>query len=79
MVVLPFAGLLAPVPEPMGAFLGVGLLGAIVVPVTGIALCFPASTRGWGLGLLIGFGVALVVGAGACVMLLAAISGGVGG
>lgn len=71
--VLPFLGLLAP--DTFGV-LGIGLLMPLVVLVVGVVLVIPDRTRQWGLGLLIGFAVSLVLGAGACVVLLATWNGG---
>jgi hypothetical protein len=70
--VLPFTGLLAP--DTFG-ILGIGLLMPLVVLVVGVVLVIPDRTRQWGLGLLIGFAVSLVLGAGACVVILASWNG----
>lgn len=51
--------------------LGLGLLAPLLVLVVGVVLVLPDRTRQWGLGLLIGFAVSLVLGAGACVVLIA--------
>ena len=71
-LVLPFAGLLSP--DHFG-ILGIGVLMPLVVLVAGVILVIPDRTRQWGTGLLIGFCVSLVLGAGACVVLLATWSG----
>jgi hypothetical protein len=70
--VLPFAGLLSP--DTFGV-LGIGVLMPLVVLVAGVVLVIPDRTRQWGTGLLIGFAVSLVLGAGACVVLLATWTG----
>jgi hypothetical protein len=51
--------------------LGFGLLAPLLVLVAGVILVIPDRTRRWGTGLLMGFAVSLVLGAGACVVLLA--------
>jgi drug/metabolite transporter (DMT)-like permease len=51
---------------------GVGLLAPVVVLVAALVLLIPRRTRQWANGLLIGFAIALIVGAGACVAILAA-------
>lgn len=53
---------------------GIFVLSFVVVPVTGLALLISATTRKWGLGLIIGWAVSLVLGAGACVALLSGLS-----
>jgi hypothetical protein len=53
---------------------GIFLLSFVLVPGTGIALLASATTRKWGLGLIIGWAITLVVGAGACVALLSGLS-----
>lgn len=71
-LVLPFIG--AASADTYG-ILGVGVLMPLVVLVVGVVLVIPDRTRQWGLGLLIGFAVSLVLGAGACVVLLATWAG----
>jgi len=71
-LVLPFAGLVSP--DTLG-ILGVGVLTPLLVLVVGVVLTIPARTRRWGTGLLLGFAISLVVGAGACVVLLATWNG----
>ena len=51
--------------------LGFGLLAPLLVLVAGVILVVPDRTRRWGSGLLLGFMVSLVLGAGACVVLIA--------
>jgi hypothetical protein len=70
---LPFLGLLSP--DTYGV-LGIAVLMPLVVLVAGVVLVIPDRTRQWGAGLLIGFAVSLVLGAGACVVLLASWNGG---
>lgn len=56
------------------------LLSSLLVLGAGVVLAVRDTTRQWGLGILIGFAAALVVGAGACVVLIASFGGfGVGG
>ncbi|HET6626166.1 MAG TPA: hypothetical protein VFG63_07235 [Nocardioidaceae bacterium] len=59
-------------------FLGAGLLTPVLCLLVGIALLFSERTRPWGLGLLIGFFVMLIVGAGACVLVLMSFSSSYG-
>ena len=54
--------------------LGFGLVAPLLVLVTGVVLVIPDRTRRWGSGLLMGFMVSLVLGAGACVVLIASYS-----
>ena len=65
---LPFLGALG---VDRFGLLGVGLLAPLVVLVVGVILVIPDRTRRWGSGLLLGFMVSLVLGAGACVVLFA--------
>lgn len=67
-LVLPFLGLVGA--DLLGVF-GIGLLTPLAVLVVGVVLVVPDRTRQWGIGLLIGFLVSLIVGAGACVAILA--------
>jgi hypothetical protein len=46
------------------------LLSFIIVPTTSVGLIIAPVTRAWGIGLLIGWAVSLIIGAGACVALL---------
>jgi drug/metabolite transporter (DMT)-like permease len=62
------------VPDPTGAST-VALLTPLAVLVVGLVLVFIERTRRWGAGLLLGFAVSLVIGAGACVVLLASLGG----
>jgi hypothetical protein len=64
-------------PGVLPVALGIGVLAPLVV---GIALVPRGSPtrRGIGLGLLIGWGAALVVGGGLCIALIAALSNGFG-
>jgi hypothetical protein len=67
-LVLPFLGLVGA--DALGIF-GVGLLTPLAVLVAGVVLTIPDRTRQWGIGLLIGFLVSLILGAGVCVAILA--------
>ena len=71
-LVLPFAGLAGA--DTFG-LLGFTALMPVAVLVAGVVLVIPDRTRQWGTGLLIGFCVSLVLGAGACIVLLATFSG----
>lgn len=57
--------------QAAGLFGALGLVLAIGVP---IALIVPERTRPWGIGILIGYAVWAIVAAGACVVLIAAIT-----
>jgi hypothetical protein len=70
---LPFLSL--SLSDSMG-FLGFGVMAPLVVLVAGVVLVIPDRTRRWGTGLLMGFAISLVLGAGACVILLASWNGG---
>jgi hypothetical protein len=69
-VVLPFASLSL----AQWAGFGVILMPLVLVPVVGGGLLLSPTTRPWGTGMLIGWAVALVVAAGACVALLSGLS-----
>jgi hypothetical protein len=76
----PIAGLLIPVLFSSLTDSGVSgvistapfALGMLVV-VTGAGLLFSDQTRRWGAGILIGFFGMLIIGAGACVVLLVVV------
>jgi hypothetical protein len=53
---------------------GYGLLTWAMVPLVGFALIFADQTRRWGLGILLGFFGMLVIGAGACVIVLVGLT-----
>jgi hypothetical protein len=67
-VVLPFLGVVTS--GALGVF-GLGLLAPLAVLVVGVVLVIPDRTRQWGIGLLVGFLGALILGAGACVAIIA--------
>ena len=50
------------------------LLSFIVVPTTAVALIIAPVTRKWGIGLMIGWTLSLIIGAGACVALFAGMA-----
>jgi hypothetical protein len=58
--------------------IGLVWLAPVVVLLAGVGLLVDAGTRPWGTGILIGFFGMLIVGAGACVVLLAGLSGNLG-
>jgi hypothetical protein len=68
-VVAPFAGL--GLADSLG--FGVFVLSFLLVPCVGIALLISAPTRPWGIGLIIGWAIALVLAGGACVALLSSL------
>ena len=59
--------------DTVGLF-GLTFFAPLLCLVVGIVLVCMDSTRPWGLGLLIGFFVMLIVGAGACVLLIVAFT-----
>ena len=63
--------------DTFGLF-GLTLLAPLACLVVGIVLLFPDSTRPWGIGLLIGFFGMLIIGAGACVLLLMSLDSAYG-
>jgi hypothetical protein len=50
------------------------LLSFIIVPTAGIGLIIAPVTRKWGIGLMIGWTLSLIIGAGACVALFAGMA-----
>ena len=58
---------------PVGGWLTV--LGPVILLGVAIWMLTRADLRMWGAGLLMGFAIALIVAAGACVLLLAAVTG----
>jgi hypothetical protein len=59
---------------------GYGLYAWVLVPLVGAGLLVAPATRRWGAGVLIGFFGMLVVGAGACIVLVLGLNAtGVGG
>lgn len=66
-------GVLLPSSSRLG-LLGLGLLVPVLCLVIGIVLVCIEDTRPWGLGMIIGFFVMLIVGAGACVALIAGLN-----
>lgn len=63
--------------DALGA-LGLGLLSPLAILVLGVVLLFFPGTRPWGVGLLIGFFAMLIIGAGACVLLLMSLDASYG-
>lgn len=54
----------------------VGFFASLVlVPIVGIGLLFSRASRPWGLGILIGWAVALIVVGGSCVAIIASLNG----
>lgn len=68
-VVLPFASLGLSVSAGISFF----VTSLLLVPCVGVGLVCSATTRAWGIGVLIGWAIALVVAAGACVALLSGL------
>jgi hypothetical protein len=59
---------------------GYGLYAWLLVPVVGIGLLIAPRTRRWGAGVLMGFFGMLVIGAGACLVIVVGLNAnGVGG
>lgn len=73
-------GLLASVAGPVAFAFGLlGLVSVLVVLVLGIVLASTPGTpqrRGFGLGLVIGWGLLLLLAGGLCIALIAGYSGG---
>ncbi len=57
-----------------GGFVVFAVLIPFVCLVVGLGLLFAENTRPWGIGMVIGFFVMLIVGAGACVALIAGLN-----
>lgn len=53
---------------------GYGLYAWVLVPLAGIVLLVVPRTRRWGLGMLIGFFGMLIIGAGACLTIVAGLN-----
>lgn len=70
--VLPFMAL--GLADAMGVGLGALLVALVIVPITAVALMFNDATRPWGVGLLIGWAIVLIVAGGACVAILSSLS-----
>ena len=73
-------GLVASVAGPVGVVFGLlGFVSVLVVLVLGIVLASTPGTpqrRGFGLGLVIGWGLLLLLLGGLCIVLIAGYSGG---
>lgn len=69
-VVLPLMSLV--VVEQVG--LGAIIVALLLVPVLGLGLLFSPSPRPWGIGILIGWAIALIVVGGSCVAIIASLS-----
>ncbi len=83
---LVLGALLGGIDVVLATFVAFGLVGStssgvgfLVGPVVGllipVVLLFNASTRWWGVGILIGFFLTLIVLGGACVALLSSLGG----
>jgi hypothetical protein len=70
-VVLPLMSLAVVDQTGFGAI----IVALLLVPILGLGLLFSASSRPWGLGILIGWAVALIVVGGSCVAILASLDG----
>ena len=51
------------------------IVAILLVPVVGLGLLFSESSRPWGVGILIGWAIALIVIGGSCVALIASLDG----
>jgi hypothetical protein len=49
------------------------VLGLVIVPLIGAGLLFGKATRPWGVGILIGWAIAVIVVGGTCVALIATL------
>lgn len=52
---------------------GALIVALLIVPITGITLVVPDSTRPWGIGILIGWATVLIVLGGACIAILSSL------
>jgi hypothetical protein len=59
----------------MGIGIAEVIVSLLIVPIIGIGLLFGEPTRPWGLGILIGWAVALIVVGGSCVAIIASLNG----
>ena len=50
------------------------VLGHVLVPLIGIGLMFSMASRPWGLGILIGWAIAVIVIGGSCVAIIASLN-----
>lgn len=50
------------------------ILGLALVPLIGIGLLFGKGTRPWGVGILIGWAIAVIVVGGSCVAIIASLN-----
>lgn len=49
------------------------IVGLVLVPLIGIGLLFGKAPRPWGIGILIGWAIAVIVVGGACVAIIASL------
>ena len=49
------------------------IVGLVLVPIIGIGLLFSKASRPWGVGILIGWAIAVIVVGGACVAIIASL------
>ncbi|AWB91938.1 hypothetical protein [Aeromicrobium chenweiae] len=56
-----------------GGFVSSFLLALLIVPAIGTGMLFSTRTRGWGIGVLIGWALGLVIAGGTCVALLSSL------
>ena len=70
-IVLPLMSLAVVEQAGFGAI----IVALLLVPILGVGLLFSDSSRPWGVGILIGWAVALIVVGGSCVALLASLDG----
>jgi len=70
-IVLPLMSLAIADRAGFGGF----IVALLLVPAIGLGLLFSDSSRPWGLGILIGWAVALIVVGGSCVAIIASLNG----
>jgi len=61
--------------DSTGIGFGAIFVALLLVPVIGIGLLFGEPTRRWGIGLLIGWAIVLIVVGGSCVAIIASLNG----
>lgn len=49
------------------------IVSIVLVPIVGVGLLFGTGSRPWGIGILIGWAIALIVIGGSCVAILASL------
>jgi hypothetical protein len=61
--------------DATGIGFGTIIVALLLVPIVGVGLMFGGPTRPWGIGLLIGWAIVLIVVGGSCVAIIASLNG----